>query len=609
MTRSSGPAVSVRLAVEGGEAVKRSFDEIGESGQRTLQQFATAAGLSAGETDRLTRALSSAAIQIGSGASPLRVLLQQGLEVTRLFGAGTGIRSAISIIGREIVSFLSSPLALLTIGLSAAATAADAFFGSVNEGESTEDILARHKELVEAIQKSYDDAATAAGDYDRESRRVLLFQAQESERVLKERLTGASAEAADRIGLGGPLRAIGGGDILDRFNRSIADGMPDVLAFREAIVQLGNSIPIDGMERFGTVIPKTEISAFIQQLLDATQAAADLQLQLRKPLTVTARTAEDASMAAYTKQRDEEIGKAYERAVAARRAAAKQAADDTVREAEREVESLQRLAETWSEKAAPAVARYTAKLAEIDKARSYFETEADYLRARIALQNEMNDAVAEEERQRLLAMNTFGSGASLGLAEWADRAKEIAEQVRGSIIGALDGAEDALVEFVTTGKARFSDLVTSIAADLARLAIRQTILGPLSSALSGVFGGGNAGGTALQTPLSFGGPRAAGGPIETGKWYIAGEHGPEPVWGGGPGAFAAGYGAAAKAPAPVVNVTVTSEAGTRAEVKRQGDGTIDIRTMIDRSTAENMRREDSETWRELRRMGLAPAVR
>lgn len=40
----------------------------------------------------------------------------------------------------------------------------------------------------------------------------------------------------------------------------------------------------------------------------------------------------------------------------------------------------------------------------------------------------------------------------------------------------------------------------------------------------------------------FGGFRAKAGPIEQGKWYIAGEHGPEPIWGGGPGAMAMGYG-------------------------------------------------------------------
>jgi hypothetical protein len=50
----------------------------------------------------------------------------------------------------------------------------------------------------------------------------------------------------------------------------------------------------------------------------------------------------------------------------------------------------------------------------------------------------------------------------------------------------------------------------------------------------------------------FGGFKAEGGPLEAGKWYIAGEHGPEPVWGGGAGAFAAGYSGGGGS-APVIN--------------------------------------------------------
>lgn len=45
---------------------------------------------------------------------------------------------------------------------------------------------------------------------------------------------------------------------------------------------------------------------------------------------------------------------------------------------------------------------------------------------------------------------------------------------------------------------------------------------------------------AVFAPL-FGGGKAEGGPMEPGQWYMAGEKGPEPVWTGGNGAFAAGY--------------------------------------------------------------------
>ena len=54
---------------------------------------------------------------------------------------------------------------------------------------------------------------------------------------------------------------------------------------------------------------------------------------------------------------------------------------------------------------------------------------------------------------------------------------------------------------------------------------------------------------------SFGGMKAEGGPLQSNKWYVAGEHGPEPIWGGGAGAFAMGYPrAAASAGALTVNV-------------------------------------------------------
>jgi hypothetical protein len=57
---------------------------------------------------------------------------------------------------------------------------------------------------------------------------------------------------------------------------------------------------------------------------------------------------------------------------------------------------------------------------------------------------------------------------------------------------------------------------------------------PAGDSSGGLFGGFLSG--------LFGGHKAGGGPLDPGKWYIAGEHGPEPIWAGGPGAFAAGYG-------------------------------------------------------------------
>ncbi len=55
-------------------------------------------------------------------------------------------------------------------------------------------------------------------------------------------------------------------------------------------------------------------------------------------------------------------------------------------------------------------------------------------------------------------------------------------------VGALKGMEDALVEFVMTGKLDFSSLIDSMIADIARLAIQQAVTKPLANSLAGLFG-------------------------------------------------------------------------------------------------------------------------
>ena len=79
------------------------------------------------------------------------------------------------------------------------------------------------------------------------------------------------------------------------------------------------------------------------------------------------------------------------------------------------------------------------------------------------------------------------------LADYAAKARDIGADVGQMLVGAFRSAEDAVASFVKTGKLSFGDLVTSILADLAKLAARKFILGPIANALDGVlgqFGGG-----------------------------------------------------------------------------------------------------------------------
>jgi len=180
-------------------------------------------------------------------------------------------------------------------------------------------------------------------------------------------------------------------------------------------------------------------------------------------------------------------------------------------------------------------------------------------------------AVAEAERElaaaqaaeREAALATSGDpfeGARAGMEEYAEETLSTAEMVEGSIVDAFSAAEDAVGDFVRTGKLEFGSLVSSIIADMAQLAVRQRVLTPLANWLGGLGGGGAAavapaaassgGGGFFGNLLGglgggggagggagggffgwlgglFGSGRAAGGPVAAGMAYVVGERAPE----------------------------------------------------------------------------------
>ena len=116
-------------------------------------------------------------------------------------------------------------------------------------------------------------------------------------------------------------------------------------------------------------------------------------------------------------------------------------------------------------------------------------------------------------------------GASEAMNNYLDEVADIASQVQDLFTGMFKGAEDALVQFVTTGKLNFKSLADSILADITRIIIRQQITGPLAQSITGAATGGGL----LSDLLGalFGGTRAGGGPAYAGSAYLVGEEGPE----------------------------------------------------------------------------------
>jgi hypothetical protein len=96
------------------------------------------------------------------------------------------------------------------------------------------------------------------------------------------------------------------------------------------------------------------------------------------------------------------------------------------------------------------------------------------------------------------------------LSDYASKAREIGGGIGQALVGAFQSAENAVGNFVKTGKLDFRDLTTSLLADLAKLATRRFILGPIANALSGALGG--IGGGIFADILHPGGMVGSAGP-------------------------------------------------------------------------------------------------
>lgn len=109
-------------------------------------------------------------------------------------------------------------------------------------------------------------------------------------------------------------------------------------------------------------------------------------------------------------------------------------------------------------------------------------------------------------RQLEAQQSNWANGATSAYQDYVESAKDIAGQTYDVFSSAFQGMEDALLDFVMTGKLNFKDLANSIIADIARIIIRTQVVAPL---LNAVFGGSSGGGGGVASMFSDG--SSAGG--------------------------------------------------------------------------------------------------
>lgn len=121
-----------------------------------------------------------------------------------------------------------------------------------------------------------------------------------------------------------------------------------------------------------------------------------------------------------------------------------------------------------------------------------------------ALSAELSNYDAHIERMNA-SRRSFTSGASRAWQEYQDSAENVSAQSQQLFTNAFSGMEDALVNFVVTGKASFKDFATSVISDLARIAARQALVGLGSSIFGSLFSAGASAATGAASTGATGG--------------------------------------------------------------------------------------------------------
>jgi lambda family phage tail tape measure protein len=533
--------VSVRLSVVDGGQFKAELAELGAAGNQALGAIGTGASnagnavrLNAQQLGNLQFQINDIASSLASGQNPFTVMVQQGSQIVQMFGPGTGVLGALRAIGTGLITFLTNPLNLALLGFSAATAAAGYLFSTIaGPGEDANKTLKDQEDIIGRIAGKYGEALPQVQRYaeeiDRANQSTELADARAAaiQRAWSEAAQGFEAAQGDILETYSILQMLGDIDSLAELQRGVwglddalknntataeeAQHIHDLLmkVFRDtgipvtetlaskfaalagAIAKAKSEASAIGQE-FSANVPAQGALASLQAELDAlskTEEQLRIEKELRKA-NVDAASEEGQAIAATVHQifaetqARKDAATAEREGASARRQAAARATAETERQHEAVVNLIRSLQEEVEfEQTQDPVQKELIRLRE-QMAGATSEERAkieELIRAKIALQN------TEKEDRSLY-------GASIDyLKDFVEKAGTAADLIKEAISGAFSSAADAVAEFVRTGKVNFASLISSMLADLARLAVQQAVLAPLAKLLGGLLGGSGGG--------------------------------------------------------------------------------------------------------------------
>lgn len=500
--------VSVRFGAElsgfddGVKQVKRRLDDL----KPPVDEFADLSARQVGSVVGLFNRLGNAA---GVVLGPIGAISIELVRASQHFSEFKTAGEALGAIRETLYQAITAPLTVALGTMAAVAIVAKGLWDAFSPVVQINNYLADHKKLIGDISSAYGAMAKAALDLRLEEESLFQFK------LIRDQTEGIKA-------LGTVLYSVAGqaipyldvqskalGDTLQTFMAQIAAGNADVAGFRTAIAKLGVSDPAI-RDAVAGLLKLTDQAAELERQGKETAAALQLMTQI-KPSEGTpfAPGGVDAIKSAATAT---ELAAARAKLTTELNALAGPG-DKTIKTY---LEDLQRSIANLNSEAAT-LGLSTAKAAAYRKEQEL-----------IAIAKAKNITMTPEEIAQL-HREAAAFGESTAHLEQLKNVQQVLGTVAQDIVGAFSAW--------ASGTDSLTHALLLMTLQLAQAVIEAVLLDAIMTAMG--LSLPTAGLPAVVGKLLFGGGRAEGGPLEMGKWYTAGEHGPEPVWGGGPGAFAA----------------------------------------------------------------------
>lgn len=475
-------------ASEGGNAASQMASKAQTAASQT-QAVGKSAGLAGHHVQNLAFQLNDVVVGLTSGQKPMTVFMQQGSQIGQIMAqAGLGVGGLVKQIGMMVGGFLVANPVMAGIAAAAALAggAIKLMADDINENSKvhvswkntalgTYDALKSYlggqlKDAFEAMGINTKDAWETAVKWTKTGANFLIGASTLAVRVIIASFSTIGPAIGDAFysGVNLAIQAInwltskvtsGLNSLISSVNPILSKvGLSVGQIANTQIGQIGNPYA-GGMGRFGDAMGKVGRDAFSRDYIGdmagaVSKFAVDRQLSEDAEKKKAKKSGKDGGKAA---------GKSF---------------IDAFNE-----EVSKRWAETYSE---------------------FFKQFANAAETRKAMNdNDVADIVAQmssNTKSRTQAgvdagtahFNSFGGGSLRGIQDFADQIGTMGEKAFATWNKALQGTEDALVDFAMTGKLSFKSLTNSIISDLVRIAIQQAIMKPLTSFLGGMFANGGA---------------------------------------------------------------------------------------------------------------------